>query len=181
MAGRDVGVAPPQSAARVPTTGVRPLWATRRALHLEGTRHLRDVVVDGRARLHGVARARTLSLMDQAVAGMAKQMRDTPKRGDALGLTEDELAFYDALVDQGNVKEIMGDVVLAAIAHDLVEAIRASVTIDWIQKEAVRADMRRKVKRLLKTHGYTPDKQEGAVKTVIAQAERVCRDWAGAA
>ncbi|MSP55031.1 MAG: DUF3387 domain-containing protein [Myxococcales bacterium] len=116
---------------------------------------------------------------------MAKQMRDTRSArsglGSALGRTEDDLAFYDALVDHGNVKEIMGDTVLAAIAHDLVEAIRASVTIDWTQKEAVRADMRRKVKRLLKKHGYPPDGQEGAIKTVIEQAERVCRDWAGPA
>ncbi len=109
---------------------------------------------------------------------MAKQLRDAPKRGDALGLSEDELAFYDALADHGNVKEVMGDEVLAAIAHDLVEAIRGSVTIDWTQKEAVRADMRRKVKRLLKKHGYPPDKQAAAVVTVIQQAERVCRDWA---
>ncbi len=112
---------------------------------------------------------------------MAKQMRDAPKRGDALGLTEDELAFYDALVDHGNVKEVMGDKVLAAIAHDLVQTIRESVAIDWTQKEAVRADMRRKVKRLLRKHGYPPDKQADAVVTVIEQAERVCKDWARAA
>ena len=112
---------------------------------------------------------------------LAKTMRDSPKRGDALGLTEDELAFYDALVDHGGVKELMGDKVLAAIAHDLVEAIRRSVTIDWTQKEAVRADMRRKVKRLLRKHGYPPDKREEAVITVLEQAEQVCRDWAGAA
>ena len=112
---------------------------------------------------------------------LAKVMRDSPKRGDALGLTEDELAFYDALADHGGVKEIMGDTVLAAIAHDLVEAIRRSVTIDWTQKEAVRADMRRKVKRLLKKHGYPPDKQAEAVLTVIEQAERVAKDWSRAA
>ncbi len=112
---------------------------------------------------------------------MAKQMRDAPKRGQALGLTEDELAFYDALVDHGNVKEVMGDRVLAAIAHDLVKTIRESVAIDWTQKEAVRADMRRKVKRLLRKHGYPPDKQAEAVVTVIEQAERVCKDWARAA
>jgi type I restriction enzyme R subunit len=109
---------------------------------------------------------------------MAKQLRDAPKRGDALGLTEDELAFYDALADHGGVREVMGDGVLAAIAHDLVEAIRGSVTIDWTQKDAVRADMRRKVKRLLRKHGYPPDKQEKAVVVVIEQAERVCKDWA---
>lgn len=112
---------------------------------------------------------------------LAKEMRDAPKRGDELGLTEDELAFYDALVAHGDVKELMGDRVLAAIAHDLVEAIRSSVTIDWTQKDAVRADMRRKVKRLLRKHGYPPDKRDDAVVTVIEQAEAVCRDWAEAA
>ncbi|MCB9735361.1 MAG: type I restriction endonuclease subunit R [Deltaproteobacteria bacterium] len=112
---------------------------------------------------------------------LAKAMQAAPKRGEALGLTEDELAFYDALADHGGVREVMGDKVLAAIAHDLVAAIRASVSLDWTQKEAVRADMRRKVKRLLKKHGYPPDKQAEAVKTVIEQAETVCRDWAGTA
>jgi len=67
------------------------------------------------------------------------------------------MAFYDALVAHGDVKELMGDKVLADIAHDLVEAIRGSVSIDWTQKDAVRADMRRKVKRLLRHHGYPPD------------------------
>lgn len=112
---------------------------------------------------------------------MAKQLRDAPKRGGELGLTEDELAFYDALADHGGVREVMGDMVLASIAHDLVEAIRGSVTIDWTQKEAVRADMRRKVKKLLRKHGYPPEKQDNAVLVVIEQAERVCRDWARAA
>jgi type I restriction enzyme R subunit len=109
---------------------------------------------------------------------MAKRLRDAPKRGDALGLTEDELAFYDALADHGGVRDVMGDGVLAAIAHDLVEAIRGSVNIDWTQKEAGCADMRRKVKRLLRKQGYPPDKQENAVTVVIEQAERVCKDWA---
>ena len=98
-----------------------------------------------------------------------------------VGLTADEMAFYDALVDHGNVKELMSDTVLAAIAHDLVEAIRASVTIDWTQKEAVRADMRRKVKKLLRKHGYSPDQHSEAVVTVIEQAEAVCKEWSEAA
>jgi len=112
---------------------------------------------------------------------MAKGMRDAPKRGEALGLTDDEMAFYDALIAHGDVQALMGDDVLAAIAHDLVESIRASVTIDWTQKEAVRADMRRRVKRLLRKHGYPPDKRDGALHTIIEQAETVCRDWAAAA
>ena len=112
---------------------------------------------------------------------MAKALRDAPKRSEQLGLTDDELAFYDALASHGNVREVMGDDVLGTIAHDLVEAIRNSVTIDWTQKEAVRARMRSRIKRLLRKHGYPPDKQEAAVLTVIEQAEAVCRDWGRAA
>ena len=70
---------------------------------------------------------------------------------------------------------------MARDSAGFVEAIRGSVTIDWTRKEAVRADMRRKVKRLLRKHGYPPDKRQEAVETVIAQAEFLCRDWAEAA
>lgn len=108
---------------------------------------------------------------------LAKQMRDSPKRGEALGLNEDELAFYDALVAHGDVRDVMGDDSLTTIAHELVDAIRSSVTIDWTQKETVRAKMRSMVKRLLRRHGYPPDKREAAVVTVIEQAEQLCRDW----
>ena len=87
---------------------------------------------------------------------LAKEIRDEPGRGQKLGLTDDEMAFYDALADHGNIKELMSDKQLTAIAHDLVKTIRASVTIDWTQKEAVRADMCRKVKKLLPKHGYPP-------------------------
>ena len=112
---------------------------------------------------------------------MAKEMRDAPGRGEELGLSEDELAFYDALIAHGNVKELMDDKVLSTISHDLVDIIRKSVTIDWTQKEAVRAKIRVKVKLLLRKHGYPPDKQQDALETVIEQAETVCRDWAVAA
>ncbi len=112
---------------------------------------------------------------------MAKEMRDAPKRGEKLGLDEDELAFYDALIDHGDVRDVMGDKILAEIAHELVESIRRSVTIDWTQKEAVKADLRRKVKRLLRKKGYPPDKRKQAVITVLAQAEAVARDWGTAA
>lgn len=114
-----------------------------------------------------------LELIEQS-----KELRDTPKRGEALGLSEDELAFYDALADHGSVREVMKDKILARIAQDLVETIRGSVSIDWTRKESARADMRRNVKRLLKKYGYPPDKQAAAIVTVIEQAERVCKDWA---
>lgn len=112
---------------------------------------------------------------------MAKAIREAPKRGEALGLTEDELAFYDALADHEGVRDVMGDDVLGVIAHDLAEAIRNSVTIDWTEKEAVRAKMRARVRRLLRRHGYPPGKRDAAVATVIEQAEHVARHWAMAA
>jgi type I restriction enzyme R subunit len=112
---------------------------------------------------------------------LARQMRDAPKRGDSLGLNQDEMAFYDALIAHGGVREVMGDATLATIAHELVDVIRRSVTIDWTQKESVRARMRTTVKRLLRRHGYPPDRQEAAVVTVIEQAEQLCRDWDHAA
>ncbi len=112
---------------------------------------------------------------------MAKAYRAASARGATLGLTEDELAFYDALADHGEVRKVMTDAVLAKIAHDLVEEIRRSVSIDWSRKESVRAKLRTRIKRLLRKHGYPPDKREEAVRTVLEQAEQVCRDWGEAA
>ena len=112
---------------------------------------------------------------------LANQMQKLPDRGRELGLTDDEMAFYDALADHGDVKDVMGDELLAKIAHDLVELIRNSVTIDWTQREGVRAKMRVSIKRLLRKHGYPPDKREEAIVTVLAQAERLCADWVGTA
>ena len=109
---------------------------------------------------------------------MAKLIRDLAARGNPLGLNEDELAFYDALAAHGNVKELMGDKVLSDISVDLVRLIRQSVSIDWTQKESVRAKMRVQVKKLLRKHRYPPDQREEAVLTVIEQAEQVCKEWA---
>lgn len=88
--------------------------------------------------------------------------------GEALGLTQDELAFYDALANHGGVREVMGDEVLAAIAHDLIDAIKASVTIDWAPKGSVRAKMRTTIRQLLRKHGYPPDIRESAVPSPIS-------------
>jgi type I restriction enzyme R subunit len=95
-----------------------------------------------------------------------------------LGLTEDEIAFYDALEVNDSAGKVLGDEALKTIARDLVKAIQKSVTIDWTVKESVRAGIRVKVKRILKRHGYPPDKQEKATLTVLEQAELLCADWA---
>ena len=108
---------------------------------------------------------------------MAKEIRSAHLRGEQLGLTEDELAFYDALGVNDSAVRVLGDETLKAIARDLVETIRRSITIDWTSRESVRAKLRATVKRLLRKHGYPPDRQEQAVKTILEQTEAVCRDW----
>jgi len=109
---------------------------------------------------------------------MAKQMREAGKRGADLGLNDDEVAFYDALEVNDSAVKVLGEPTLKTIAHELVEGIRKSVTIDWTEREAVRAKIRVMVKRILRKHGYPPDKQEKATATVLQQAELLCADWA---
>ena len=102
---------------------------------------------------------------------LAKAMRDAHSRGVALGLKEDEVAFYDAIVQNDAAVLEMGDETLKEIARLLVAAIRASATIDWNLKDSVRAAMRAKVKRLLTRYDYPPDKEEAAIDLVLQQAE----------
>jgi len=110
---------------------------------------------------------------------LAQEMREAHNRGETLGLSEAELAFYDALEVNDSAVKILGDDVLKGIARELVQKIRANVTIDWTVRETVRAKLRALVKRTLRNHGYPPDKQEQATDTVLEQAELLARDWAG--
>ncbi len=110
---------------------------------------------------------------------LAKDMREAQKRGEQLNLTEDEIAFYDALEVNDSAVKVLGDETLKGIARELVETVRNNVTIDWTVKESVRAKLRVMVKRILRKYGYPPDKQEKATQTVLEQAEVIARDWAG--
>ncbi len=110
---------------------------------------------------------------------LAKEMREAHKRGENLNLTEDELAFYDALETNDSAVKVLGDETLRTIARELVETLKRNVTIDWTVKESVKAKLRSLVKRILRRYGYPPDKQEKATQTVLEQAELLCRDWAG--
>ena len=109
---------------------------------------------------------------------LAKEMRAASERGEQLGLTDDEVAFYDALEVNDSAVKILGDEALREIAKELVQTVRGSVTIDWTVKESVRARLRVLIKRILRKHGYPPDKQEKATQTVLEQAEVLCEDWA---
>ncbi len=109
---------------------------------------------------------------------LAREMREANARGEALGLNEDELAFYDALETNDSAVQVLGDETLRHIARELVEAVRTNVKIDWTLRENVRAHLRRIVKRILRKHGYPPDKQEKATRTVLEQAEALSDGWA---
>ena len=109
---------------------------------------------------------------------LARDMREANARGEALGLTEDELAFYDALETNDSAVQVLGDEALRDIARELVDTVRNNVTIDWTLRENVRANLRRLVKRILRRHGYPPDKQEKATQTVLEQAEVLSAGWA---
>ncbi len=114
----------------------------------------------------------------QELIDLARDMREAHRRGEALGLRDDELAFYDALEVNDSAVKVLGDWTLRQIAQELVETVRRNVTIDWTVKESVRAKLRALVKRVLRKHGYPPDKQEQATQTVLAQAELLCADVA---
>ena len=109
---------------------------------------------------------------------LAREMRAANARGEELGLSEDELAFYDALETNDSAVQVLGDETLRDIARELVETVRGNVTIDWTLRENVRANLRRLVRRILRKHGYPPDKQEKATRTVLEQAEVLSQGWA---
>ena len=108
---------------------------------------------------------------------LARDLRAANARGEELGLTEDELAFYDALETNDSAVRVLGDETLRDIARELVETVRGNVTIDWTLRENVRANLRRLVRRILRRHGYPPDKQEKATRTVLEQAEALSAEW----
>jgi type I restriction enzyme R subunit len=111
---------------------------------------------------------------------LARDMREATSRGDKLGLTEDEIAFYDALEVNDSAVQVLGDATLREIAQELLRTVRANVRIDWTVRENVRAQMRVMIKRILRRYGYPPDKQARATELVLEQAEVICRDWAEA-
>ncbi|PBK02655.1 DEAD/DEAH box helicase [Pseudomonas abyssi] len=108
---------------------------------------------------------------------MAKKFAAASKRGETLGLNDDELAFYDALANnEASVREL-GDEILAKIAHELTDGLRKNVTVDWNNRDSVRAKLRLMVKRILRKYKYPPDKQEEAAQLVLVQAEKLCEEW----
>lgn len=114
----------------------------------------------------------------QELIDLAKEVRAARKRGEEEGLSQDEIAFYDALAESESAVELMGNDSLKVIAHELLEKLKGNVTVDWSHREGARARMRVLVKRILRKHGYPPDLQDAAVQTVLRQAEALSAQWA---
>jgi type I restriction enzyme R subunit len=118
----------------------------------------------------------TMEVIEELIR-LAKDLDAASKRGVDLGLTDDEIAFYDALAANESAIMAMGDAQLRVIAAELITQVKKSVTIDWTLRESARARIKVMVKRILNRYGYPPDLQEDAVKTVLAQAELLCAEW----
>lgn len=112
----------------------------------------------------------TVQVLEELIA-LAKDIRAARQRGVDMGLSDDEIAFYDALSDNESARDLMGEPALRLIAHELMQTIKDNVTVDWINRDSARANIRRLVKRILRKYGYPPDLQDAAVRSVLQQAE----------
>jgi len=108
---------------------------------------------------------------------MARKFREASHRGESLGLTEDEIRFYDALADNESSVRELGDETLKKIAHELTENLKQNLTVDWSSRESVRAKLRLMVKRILRKYKYPPDQQESAIELVLQQAKVMGEAW----
>ncbi len=150
--------------------------ATRRRKNVVQARSFAEML-DGTLRRYQNRAVETAQVIEELI-GLAREMREAGARGERLRLSEDELAFYDALETNDSAVQVLGDDTLRDIARELVEKVRNSVTIDWTLREDVRAQLRVLVRRILRRHGYPPDKQEQATQTVLEQAEVLSEGWA---
>ena len=155
---------------------LRGEMATRRRTNIVQARSFADMLEQTLRRYQN--RAIEAAQVIEELIGLAREMREASSRGERLGLTEDELAFYDALETNDSAVQVLGDETLRAIAQELVRTVRNNVTIDWTVRENVRAQLRVLVRRILRKHGYPPDKQEKATLTVLEQAEALSEGWA---
>ncbi|HGY2266949.1 type I restriction endonuclease subunit R [Morganella morganii] len=139
------------------------------------TKTFSERLEDSVARYH--ANAITTAEVLQELIKLAKDIRASRQRGEEQGLSEDEIAFYDALAENEDAIQVMGDDKLKLIAHELLMSLRENVSVDWAHRESARARMRVLVKRILRKYGYPPDLQETAVQTVLQQAEALSSGW----
>ncbi|UQQ13198.1 type I restriction endonuclease subunit R [Xanthomonas arboricola] len=139
------------------------------------TKAFTERLEDAIARYH--ANAITTAEVLQELIRIAKDIRAARARGEEQGLSEDEVAFYDALAENDSAVQVMGDDALKLIAHELLVNLKGSASVDWARRDSARARMRVLVKRILRKYGYPPDLQDAAVRTVLQQAEALSAAW----
>ncbi|MCO5119616.1 MAG: type I restriction endonuclease subunit R [Burkholderiaceae bacterium] len=139
------------------------------------TRAFTERLEDAIARYH--ANAITTAEVLQELIKLAQDIRAARHRGEEQGLSEEEIAFYDALAENESALQVMGDDKLRVIAHELLVSLRENVAVDWAHRESARARLRVLVKRILRKYGYPPDLQDAAVQTVLQQAEVLSASW----
>jgi type I restriction enzyme, R subunit len=127
------------------------------------------------ARYHSNA-ITTVQVLEELIQ-LAKDIRAARLRGEETGLSEEEIAFYDALANNKSAREVMGEPKLRVIAHELVQVIKGNISTDWKHRDSARARIRVHVKRLLRKYGYPPDLQDAAVQNVLQQAEALSAEW----
>lgn len=127
------------------------------------------------ARYH--AGALTTAEVIQELIGIAKDIKAARTRGEETGLTDDEIAFYDALAENQSAVEVLGNDKLKIIAHEVLLSLKQNISVDWAHRESARARLRVLVKKILRKYGYPPDLRDAAVQMVLQQAEVLCRDW----
>jgi len=111
------------------------------------------------------------------VIKLAQDIRAARNRGEEQGLSEEEVAFYDALAENASAVQVMGDEKLRVIAHELLVSLRENVAVDWAHRASARARLRVLVKRILRKYGYPPDLQDAAIELVLKQAEAIGEAW----
>jgi type I restriction enzyme R subunit len=131
------------------------------------------------ARYHANA-ITTVQVLEELIQ-IAKDIRAARARGEETGLSDQEIAFYDALAENQSARDIMGEPALRLIAHELMASIKDNISVDWMHRDTARAHIRRLVKRILRKYGYPPDLQDSAVQTVLQQAEALSAEWSHAA
>lgn len=117
----------------------------------------------------------------EELLNLAKKISEADKKGEGLGLSNEEVAFYDALADNESAVELLGNETLRLMAAELVKIIWQNAGVDWTLRKNIQAKIRVNVKRLLKKYGYPPDKQKLATENILKQAELLCRDTGSSA
>jgi type I restriction enzyme R subunit len=121
----------------------------------------------------------TAQVMEELIA-MAKKFREAATRGEGLGLSDDEVKFYDALANNEAAVLLLKDETLKLIAQELTSSLRKNLTVDWPERESVRAKLRLMVRRVLRKYKYPPDMADDAVTLVLQQAEQFGEEWSEA-